>query len=62
MASPNVFQTPSQFLEWTGKVLDPITSPPNASIDSSYYRNMLVLPTGQILLTDFSNDIEIFTP
>jgi len=23
---------------------------------------MLVLPTGQILLTDFSNDIEIFTP
>ena len=23
---------------------------------------MLVLPTGQILFTDFSNDIEIFTP
>ncbi len=23
---------------------------------------MLVLPTGQILLTDFSNDIEIYTP
>jgi hypothetical protein len=23
---------------------------------------MLVLPTGQILLTDFSNDVEIYTP
>jgi hypothetical protein len=42
--------------------LDPIASPPNASIDSSYYGNMLVLPMGQILLTDFSNNIEICTP
>jgi hypothetical protein len=26
---------------------------PNASVDSSFYGNFLVLPTGQIMLTDF---------
>jgi hypothetical protein len=35
--------------------------PPNAPFDSSYYGNMLILPTGQVLFTDFSNDIEIYT-
>jgi hypothetical protein len=62
MASPGVFNTPSTFLEWDGQKLTTIVGPPNAAIDSSFYGNMLVLPTGQILLTDFSNDIEIFTP
>ena len=62
MASPGVFNTPSVFLEWDGRNLKEIAGPPNAAIDSSYYGNMLVLPTGQILLTDFSNDIEIYTP
>ena len=27
-----------------------------------FYGNMLVLPTGQILLTDFSTDIELYNP
>jgi hypothetical protein len=62
MASPYIFQYPSQFFEWDGSVLNPIDGPPNASYDTSYYGNMLVLPTGQILLTDFSDDIEIYTP
>jgi hypothetical protein len=39
-----------------------VAGPPNAPIDASFYGNMLVLPTGQILLTDFSDDIEIYTP
>ncbi len=62
MASPGVFSTPSVFLEWDGRNLQEIPGPPNAAIDSSFYGNMLVLPTGQILLTDFSSDIEIYTP
>lgn len=61
MASPGIYQTPSTFLEWDGKELTEIPGTPNAPIDSSYFGNMLVLPTGQILLTDFSDDIEIFT-
>jgi hypothetical protein len=61
MASP-LFSPPSEFLEWDGTNLTKIPSTPNAAFDASFYGNMLVLPTGQILLTDFSNDIEIFTP
>jgi hypothetical protein len=62
MASPGFGLTPSEFLEWDGKILTPVPGTPNAAIDSSFFGNMLVLPTGQILLTDFSNDVEIYTP
>jgi hypothetical protein len=62
MASPGFGNTPSTFFEWDGSQLSAVPGPPNAPIDSSFVGNMLVLPTGQILLTDFSNDIEIFTP
>jgi hypothetical protein len=61
-ASPLVFETPSYFFEFDGTNLNPVPGPPNAPFDSSYYGNMLVLPTGQILFTDFSDDIEIYTP
>ena len=62
MASPGVFNSPATFLEWDGRALSEIPGPPNAAGDSSFFGSMLVLPTGQILLCDFSNDIEIFTP
>ena len=53
MASPLIFNTPSTFLEWDGSTLTQISPAPNASNDSSFYGNLLVLPTGQILFTDF---------
>ena len=62
MASPGYGNPPSSFLEWDGEDLTVIPGPPNAPTDGSFYGNMLILPTGQILLTDFSNDIEIYTP
>lgn len=62
MASPGYGDPPSTFLEWDGTNLTEVPGPRNAPIDGSFYGNMLMLPTGQILLTDFSNDIEIFTP
>jgi hypothetical protein len=62
MASPGFGVTPSVFFEWDGHELEQVPDIPNGPIDSSFFGNMLVLPTGQILLTDFSNDIEIFTP
>ncbi|MGH8118195.1 MAG: hypothetical protein ACREP0_04585 [Rhodanobacteraceae bacterium] len=62
MASPGFGQTPSTFFEWDGHRLTAVPGTPNAPEDSSFFGNMLVLPTGQILLTDFSNDIEIYTP
>jgi len=62
MASPGIYNTPSTFLEWDGRQLTIVPGTPNAPNDSSFYGNMLVLPTGQILLTDFSDDVEIYTP
>jgi hypothetical protein len=53
MTSPGIFNTPSTFLEWDGSSLTQISPAPHASSDSSFYGNFLVLPTGQILLTDF---------
>lgn len=37
-------------------------APPNTSKNASFYGHMRVLPSGQILLIDFSKDIEIYTP
>jgi hypothetical protein len=62
MASPGFGPTPVSFFEWDGEALTQVPGTPNAPIDASFFGNMLVLPTGQILLTDFSNDIEIYTP
>jgi len=36
--------------------------PPNAPNDASYNMRLLVLPTGQILETDGSDDVEVYTP
>src|SRR6266480_3138502 len=53
MASPTIFNTPATFFEWDGSSLTEIPPAPHASNDSSFYGNFLVLPTGQILFTDF---------
>jgi hypothetical protein len=53
---------PTAFFEWDGESLQPVADTPNAASEPAYVGNMLVLPTGQILLTDFSRDIELYTP
>ncbi len=62
MASPQYGSPPSFFFEWDGRTLSQVPGPPNAPNDGSFFGNMLVLPTGQILLTDFSGDIELYNP
>lgn len=61
MASPGYGNPPSTFLEWDGEELRTAQPAPNAAIDGSFYGNFLLLPTGQILLTDFYS-VEIYTP
>lgn len=61
MASPLIFNPPATFLEWDGTKLTEIASAPNASNDTSYFGNFLVLPTGQILFTDFSF-VSVYNP
>ena len=53
MASPLVFNTPVDLPRVGREQPDDGPPAPNAANDSSFYGNMLVLPTGQILFTDF---------
>jgi hypothetical protein len=61
MTSPGVYGFGVQFYEWDGTSFTATKNTPKAPYDSSYFGRMLVLPTGQILLTDGSNDVEIYT-
>jgi len=60
-AGLGLFGAPSHFFEYDGKKLTQVKEPPNAPNDPSFVGAMLVLPTGQILWTDFSQDVEIYT-
>jgi hypothetical protein len=64
MLSPGLFQSGCQFVEY-----DPVASsltntanPANCPSDSSFVGHLMVLPTGQIMFTDFSGGVEIYTP
>ena len=63
MTSPytNTFSTPSTFYEWNGTSLSTFPNPANASNDASYVGHLLVLPTGQIMFTDFTTGVAILT-
>jgi hypothetical protein len=61
-ASPGIYQLNTYFFEWNGTELISVPRTPNSPNNSSWYGRMLVLPTGQIMYTDGSNDIEIYTP
>ncbi|HTR52904.1 MAG TPA: hypothetical protein VMJ10_19450 [Kofleriaceae bacterium] len=62
VASPGVFGTPSYIFEWDGTQFDDVPQTPNCPIDTSYQFAMLMLPTGELLMTDYTNDVEIYTP
>jgi hypothetical protein len=62
MVGAGLYDGPVQFLEWDGKSLNPASSSGFDDEDFSASGMMLVLPTGQILLTDLTLDIEIYTP
>jgi hypothetical protein len=61
-ASPGIFGTGSKFYEWDGTNLNATSAPPDAPSDSSYVGNMVLLPTGQVMFTDFSSNVEFYTP
>ncbi len=60
--SAGLFNTPAHFYEYDGRALNAVSTPADAELDSSYNINLLVLPTGEVLETDFSADLEIYTP
>lgn len=63
-ASSGYGSSPTHFFEFTARdqivqVSDPLANSVNSG---AYYYNFLVLPNGQILMTDFSNVAEVYTP
>ena len=63
MTSPytGTFSAPANFYEWNGSALNGFPAPPNAVNDASFVGHLMVLPTGQIMFTDFTTDVEILT-
>ena len=56
MTSPGIFNLGAKFLEWNGSDFTDVTAGnTDAPNISSFYGNMLALPTGEILFTDFAN-------
>ncbi len=61
-ASPgDNFFPPVHIFEFDGAKLTEVPETPNSPNDASYNDTMLVLPTGQILMTDQTNDVEVYT-
>jgi hypothetical protein len=51
----------THFFEFNGSSLVPVAGPPRAGVDRPFDGRMLVLPTGEILFTDSSADVELYT-
>jgi hypothetical protein len=64
MLSPGLFNDGCQFVEYhpTNNTLVNTSNPTNCPSDSSYVGHLMILPTGQIMFTDFSGLVEIYTP
>ncbi len=60
-ASPGLYNSPATYFIYKNNKLKQIAGPPNAPNDSSFNIRTLMLPTGEVLVTDFSNDVEIYT-
>jgi hypothetical protein len=53
---------PSNFFSFDGTKFDAVPEPPNAPNEVSYDGRMVELPTGHILFTDGTQDVEIYEP
>ena len=64
MLSPGLFQGGCQFLEYdpTAGTLANAANPTNCPGDSSFVGHLMILPTGQLMFTDFSGLVELYTP
>jgi hypothetical protein len=59
--SPGVYQSPAALFLFNGTAFKALPNPPSVGGDSSYNIRLLLLPTGEVLFADGSNDLEIYT-
>ncbi|HVP55972.1 MAG TPA: hypothetical protein VMU45_13350 [Candidatus Eisenbacteria bacterium] len=64
MLSPGLFASGCQMMEYnpTTSTLSNAPNPANCPVDSSFVGHFMLLPSGQIMFTDFSGLVEIYTP
>ena len=64
MLSPGLFLSGCQFVEYDPKTtkLSNTANPTNCPNDASYDGHLMILPTGQIMFTDFTGVVEVYTP
>jgi hypothetical protein len=62
--SPGLFSSGCQFLEYdpNSNSLSTVANPTNCPSSSSFVGHLMILPTGQILFTDFSGLVEAYNP
>ncbi len=60
-ACPGFGNFPTLFYEFDGTAFNIVDKTPNSPGNSSYNNFMLLLPTGEVWLTDFSTDVELYT-
>jgi hypothetical protein len=60
-ASPGIFSAPTYFFEFNGTTLTQVPATPNSPNNPSFVGRMLVLPTGEIMYTDGSNNVQIYS-
>ncbi len=60
-ASPGIFGGGGTMFEWNGSTLTQVSTPPNGPNDSSFQGHLMILPNGQIMFTDYTNDVEVWT-
>lgn len=53
---------PISFFEFDGAALNPVTPPANAAGTVTYNCRFLLLPTGQVLYSNCTSDVEVYTP
>jgi len=60
-ASPGVFNAPGAFFEFDGTDLTMVPNNDNGASEPSFVGNFLMLPSGQVMFTDFSGNIEVYS-
>jgi hypothetical protein len=53
---------PTDFFEFDGTNLSPVNAPPNGPTDVVYNGRLLLLPSGQVMWTDGTGDVELYDP
>jgi hypothetical protein len=61
-AGPGFLNPPTVFFEFDGHDLLPVANPPAADTDINSFTRLLLLPTGEVLFTDGSADVELYGP